>query len=264
MKTIASALLRMFCLFVFVLPVMATAQQKTFEQIKAEMISSWVVAVEGESRTRTIKISAASLQPDSSVRLDAVYGWIDGNQTAISASLVQSGQDVKLLLTTQAGSNVKATHTSDGLFVGTFTPTNGAAKPVKIQKVSNDELQTKIDAVKATMGGVIVAPGPDVPKDCAAFSGRWAGNWPGYGRTWLWVAQVSAICIAKCTQPDTADIPNKNRFQFCDITDKVLVLKGSAATLSYELHGDELWARYVSSSGQQNNTVFRKLKPGEN
>lgn len=260
MKTIASAFLRAFCLIVLVSPGISSAQQKTLAQLQTEVVSSWVVTVEGESRTRTLKISGASQESNDTLLLDAVYGWTDGNQTPISASFVQSGQEVKLLLTTQPGSKVTATQTSNGIFEGTFTPTNGTPKPVKVQKVSGEELQAKITAAKASRAAVIVEPGPDVPKDCAAFSGRWTGNWPYYGQTWLWVAEVSVSCVAKCNSLSTLDIPN--RFQSCDIKDKVLVRQKTDGAEYYELRGDALWARYVYSGGQ-NNAVFRKLKPGE-
>ena len=259
MKTIASVLLRSFFVIVLVLPGISSAQQKTLTQLQTEVISSWIVTPEGEKRTRTLKISGASQKPDDTLLLDAVYGWTDGNQTPISASIVQSGQEVKLLFTTQPGSKVTATQTSNGVFEGTFVTTNGAAKPVKIQKVSEEELQTKIAAAKATRTVAIVAPGPDVPKDCAAFSGRWTGEWPNYGQTWLWVVEIDANCVAKCINWNSS-VPT--RFESCPIKDNVLVRTKTDGAEYYEVHGDELWARYVYSGGKKS-AVFWKLKPGE-
>jgi hypothetical protein len=261
MKILTSAFLRALCLVVLVLPGISSAQQKTIVQLQTELVSSWLVTVEGEERTRTLRISGASQKSGDELLLEAVYGWTDGNHTAISASLVQSGQDVKLLFTTQPGSKVAALQTSNGIFEGTFTATNGTIKPVKIEKVSDESLQARIAAAKARTAGVIVEPGPNVPKECAAFSGRWTGDWPYYGRKWLWVVEVSANCVAKCRGTTTSAAPST--YQSCEIKDNVLVYQKQDGKEYYEHRGDELWARYVYSGGQ-NNAVYRKLKPGEN
>ena len=262
MNTISSVFVRAFCLIFLVFPGISSAQQKTLAQLQTEVLSSWLVTVAGESRTRTLKISRASQESDDTLLLDAVYGWTDENQTPIAASLILSGQDVKLSFTTQPGTKVAATQTSSGVFEGTFTLPKGTVKSVKIEKVSEEALQAKISAAKASRAAaLIVAPGPDVPKDCAAFSGRWTGNWPNYGRTWLWVVEVGANCVAKCTNTGSSNAPKS--FQACNIKGKVLERQKPDGAEYYEVHGDELWARYVYSRGQ-NNAVFWKLKPGEN
>ncbi len=260
MKIVASAFLRAFCLIVLVLPGISSAQ-KTITQLQTELLSSWLVTVEGEDRTRTLRISGASAKSDGTLLLEAVYGWSDENQTPVTASLIQSGQDVKLLFTTQPGSKVATVQTSNETFEGTFTATNGSVSRVKIEKVSDEALQTRIAAAKTRAAGMIVEPGPDVPKECAAFSGRWTGRWPYYSQTWLWVVEVGANCVAKCMSWSTSAVPNT--FQSCEIKNNVLVRQKPDGMEHYALRGDELWARYVYSGGQ-NNAVFRRLKPGEN
>jgi len=261
MKTIACGFLRAFCLIVLVLPGFSSAQQKAIAQLQTELISSWLVTVEGEDRTRTLQIIGATQKSDDALILDAVYGWTDRNQTAISASVVQSGKDVKLLFTTQRGSKVATVQASNGTFEGNITATNGTVKPVKIERVSDESLQARITAITASSAvGVFVYPDSDVPKECGAFFGRWTGRWPRYGQTWLWVVEVGANCVAKCMSWTTAAVPNT--FQSCDIKNNVLMREKTDGIEYYELRGDEIWARY-SFSGGQNNTVFRKLKPGE-
>lgn len=200
MKITARVYLYLYCTIMFITPGMSSAQQKTLAQLQTEMVSSWLVTVEGEDRTRTLKISGAAQKSEDTLLLDAVYGWTDGNQTPISASLMQSGQEVKLFYTTQPGARVAATQTSSGTFEGTFTLTNGTAKPVKVQKVSEEELQARIATAKAARAaGVIVKPNSNVPELCAAFSGQWTGTWSqgGIGQYWLWVVEIDANCTAK-------------------------------------------------------------------
>ena len=136
-------------MLMFITPGISSAQPKTLAQSQTELVSSWLVTVEGEDRTRTLRISGATQKSCDTLHLEAVYGWTDENQTPISASLVQSGQEVKLFLSTQSGSKVAATQASNGTFEGTFTLTNGTAKRVKVQKVSEEELQARIATAKA-------------------------------------------------------------------------------------------------------------------
>jgi len=135
--------------FMFITPGMSTAQQRTLAQSQTEIVSSWLVIVAGEDRTRTLRISGATQKSGDTLHLEAIYGWSDENQTPISASLIHSGPNVKLFLSTQLGSKVEATQAPNGTFEGTFTLTNGTAKQVKVQKVSEEELQARIATAKA-------------------------------------------------------------------------------------------------------------------
>lgn len=260
MSTINSTILRALCILFLVLPGISFSQQKTLVELQTDLVSPWLVTVEGEQRTRTLRITKTVRKSDDVLLLDAVYGWTDGNQTSISASVVQSGQNVQLLFTTQPGSKVAAVQTSSGIFEGTFTATNGTVKQVKVAKVSEEGVQAKAASLNARATEVFVNPGSDVPKECAAFFGRWTGNWQNYGQTWLWVVEVSPNCVAKCMNWSTSSVPTT--FQSCEIKNNVLVREKSDGVEYYDLHGDELWARYVYSGGQTN-AVFKKLKPGE-
>lgn len=260
MRTITSAVLRTFCLIFLVFPGLSFSQQKTIVELQTEIVSPWLVTVEGEERTRTLRITKTVRKSDDALLLEAVYGWTDGNQTSISASIVQSGQDVHLLFTTQPGSKVATVQTPSGTFEGTFTATNGAVKQVKVEKVSDGGIQAKATSLNARAAGVFVYPSSDVPKECAAFFGRWTGRWQHYGQTWLWVVEVGANCVAKCMNWTTSAVPTT--FQSCEIKNNVLVREKSDGAEYYDLHGDELWARYEFSGGQTT-TVFKKLKPGE-
>jgi hypothetical protein len=101
-----------------------------------DLISPWLVTVQGEARTRTLKVNGVTAKPDGTYVLDAVYGWSNGAAAAIKAEVSQTPAGRKLTLTTQANSVISATQSADGSFSGTFTDVNGNSKPVKLVMVS--------------------------------------------------------------------------------------------------------------------------------
>lgn len=264
MKTAASVLFRTFCVMVFVWPGIPFAQEQTMARLQTELVSSWLVTVEGEDRTRTLRITGATQNSDGKLLLDAVYGRTDGNQTLISASVVQSGRETKLLFSTQAGSQVVAILISSGLFEGTFTDKKGAVKAVKVQKLSEEELQSKIAAAKAARAArVVVEPAADVPESCAAFSGKWVGRWTqgNVGQNWLWIAEIDANCIAKVSIKEN-DNPPKN-FSAVKIRDgelSFLCNSSTGGTCVFKRSGNDLWASYSNPSGGKNSAVFEKVR----
>lgn len=112
----------------------AAYAEPTLTQLQTEMISPWLVTVEGEDRTRILRITGAEKTNAETLQLEAVYGWTDARQTQVKGEVSQTAQERKLLITTQADSKIVATQTSSGLFTGTFTTRNGWAKAVRIEK----------------------------------------------------------------------------------------------------------------------------------
>jgi len=105
-----------------------------------DLISPWLVTVEGESRTRTLRINGVATKADGTYLLDAVYGWSDGALSAIKAEMSQTSGGLKLTLTTQAKSVIAASQLADGSFSGTFTGSNGKVKPIKLVKATESAL----------------------------------------------------------------------------------------------------------------------------
>ncbi len=88
-----------FLLLVFLFcPFGAHAKEPTLAELQREIISTWLVTVEGEDRTRTLKITGSAQKSGDILLLEAIYGWSDGNQTSISGSLVVSESGARLLL----------------------------------------------------------------------------------------------------------------------------------------------------------------------
>ena len=238
-----------------------SAQENLIAKLKTSLVAPWLVAIQGDERNRLLRIKDISPGAGDTFLLEADYGYIEENQTPLQAEVTQTNPTIKLMLTTQAASKLAVWQMPDETFAGSFTTAKGKTTDVKFVKLSDEEVKGKAAAAKAAREAkIIVKPGPDVPADCSAFSGRWTGDWPFYGPKWLWVVEVGANCVAKCANWTTSAVPNK--FQSCDIKNKVLVYQKTDGAEYYELRGDELWARYVYSGGQ-NTTVYRKLKPGE-
>jgi hypothetical protein len=241
----------------------ATAET-TVEKVQKDVVGSWIVAVDGEARTRTLNIKGAEPGRDGVWNLDCTYGWTDDRQTSVSANLIIKPDGYRLDLTTQANSRISADYSGADRFSGTFAPSSGKARPVTLERMSTEEISRRATELRASRAqSAIKMPAADVQARCAAFVGRWTGNWPGFGPTWLTVAEVNANCIAKCTNRSTPNLPDYP-LQSCEIKDGVLARSKPEGMEYYELRGDELWARFAPNFGPTNSTVFRRLPPGGN
>ena len=139
MKTFGNALIVFYCTLLAFSTGHSFAQDKVLAQLQTELVSSWLVTVEGEDRTRTLRISGFVQKSVDVFTIDAEYGWSDEQLSRIWAELSQTDQARKLMLTTQSNSNIVATQMPDGSFAGTFTNKKGRVKAVKIAKLSADD-----------------------------------------------------------------------------------------------------------------------------
>ncbi len=264
MKIIGKSVLVLFSAIISLVTSTPFAQEKTTTQLQTELVSPWLVTVVGEARTRTLRITGAAPKPDGTLLLEATYGWTDGGQIAVSASASQSGQQSTLRFSTPADSRIAATQTTNGIFEGTFTDKKGGTKPIRIQKVSEEELQLKIATAKsARTGSIITKPAADVPAACASLVGQWSGTWSqgGIGQNWLWVVAIDANCTAKFAYL-SHERPPKG-FATAQIKDGALSFvcnSSTGGTCVFDRHGEELWARYSNSSGGTNSAVFTRLQ----
>lgn len=234
--------------------------QPSLTQLRSELISAWLVTVDGENRTRTLKITGVDQKDAGIFPLDAVYGWTDGNQTAVRAEINQTSQERTLLLTTQPGSKIAATQRSDGIFVGTFTSTSGQSKGLKLEKLSEGELLAAQSRLSATMA--IEKPAADVPAPCAAFSGHWTAKWSlgGY-EAWLWVAKIDAKCSIKYAYLDHARPPKSlATAEIKDGTLSFICNRSTGGTCVFERQGDDLAVSYSNPAGGTNSAVFKKIQ----
>lgn len=243
------------------------AQTKPLAELQTELISPYLVTVEGESRMRTLRITGAAQKSDGALLLEATYGWIDnppGVSPPVVASVNQSSQEIRLVFTSQANSKVTSIRSPDGSFEGTISYRNGETKTIKIQKLSENELQLKVVAVQnARAKTIIIRPVADVPADCAALSGEWTGAWSqgGIGQYWLWVVGVDTNCMAKFaylshSRPPvgfaTAVIKNGALSFICN--------SSTGGTCVFKRSGNMLHANYSNPSGGSNYAAFEKIQ----
>jgi hypothetical protein len=263
MKTIGNVFGVLFYTIISVSAGFSFGQEKTITQLQTELVSPWLVTMEGEDRPRTLRIAGSAPKADGTLILEATYGFSDAGQSPISASASRSGQEIKLLFTTQLSGKVTSTRTPDGSFEGTMTYTNGKIMKLTIQKISEDELQVKVAAAQAARAAnLIVKPAMDVPAQCAAFSGRWTGTWGyGVGQQWLWVTSIDNRCMAKVAYLGSGKIPS--RYETVEIKDGVLEWlcnKSTSGACVLKRNGTDLWASYSNPSGGYNNAVFTKIE----
>lgn len=254
---IVSAILFSLCLVASsMFPATSFAQTATEGQassLTAYMISSpWLATVDGEDRTRTLKVSGVKQDEPGTFRLDAIYGWTDGNQTSVRAEVIETAEKRSLLITTQPGSKIATVQSQDGVFTGTFTTTSGKVKGITIKRLSESALAEA--KARLTEGPPINRPAADVPELCARFIGGWAGDW-SFGKRWLWVTEINARCAAKYSYS-----PQTNTFKSAEIKEGALAFPcgSSGGICLFEYHGDELWARYSGPDGD-NTAVFQKV-----
>lgn len=256
MKGIKTCILILFCLIITILSGTSFAQDKTIAQLQTELMSPWLVTVDGEHRTRTLKIKSVSQKTADSFHLDAEYGFSDGKLNAVQAEIGQIAQERKLNLITQSDTKIVATQEADGNFSGTFTSKNGVVKNVKITKLSPTELQALQDSAKAEWA--IVKPGADVPTSCATFSGVWAGNWTqgGIGKSTLRVTRLDAKCMATIkydsSPPENVEIKDGLLEWICN--------KSTNGTCVMRRKGDDITANYSNPAGGSNFAYFEKIK----
>ena len=238
------------------------AAETALERIQREIIGSWIVDVTGETRTRTLKLRGAEGGSDGVWNLDATYGMTDGGQSAVKAQLRLVSDSYRLEFTTQPGTLVIAEGTSNGTLTGTFTPKGGNARPVKLARISDDELKQRVEGLKASRAALTVKPSPDVPESCARFFGGWAGKWSvDQGPQRLWVLGIKTDCTVQYSYRSTTSNAVPDSLLATEIKRGVLTSPcGDSGTCTFEVHGDEVWANYTNPGGGRNNGVFQKIK----
>jgi len=237
----------------------SVAAETDMQRIKRDLVSAWIVEVQGEARTRTLHIRGAERRQDDVWELDAIYGWTDTRQTSVKAELTVKSDGYKLTLTTQANSVIVAEGSGAGILTGTFTANSGAVKPLKIARVTDKALSKFHTDIAAAANRAIVQPGSDVPAACASLVGGWTGNWGTYGgEEWLWVVQVDASCVAKYQFGRTG---YWGPFRTAEIQKGVLSTPcAHGGTCSYERHGDELWGNWRGRAGGSNGIALKKVQ----
>lgn len=259
----AVALMKVLVQFTVAFAILGTQQanaQTTLAQLQTDLVSTWLVKVNGENRTRTLRINGIEQKAVDTFLLDAVYGMSDERQSTVKAEVNQIGQERTLILITQAASKIVVTQMPTGAFSGTFTLKNGTTKGISFEKISENDLKSTVTSALNSVP-TIEKPAADVPAPCASFLGGWSGVWPNIGRTWLWVVSVDAKCGAKYSYGISSSVPNS--YKTADIKEGVLTLPRPSGATYFQLQGDELSGRYSGSDGENSASLQRVQLSGD-
>ena len=250
-------------LFLWVYAFGGLAVAQTVESAIGELTATpWLVTVEGETRTRTMRFKTISKASETLYVVTGTYGWSDLIPLPAEIKFSQGKQGLELTLTNPTSySVIKASQKSDFLFEGTFTLPAGEPKQVAIRKVTEADLVVLIAEAK----NPIKKPATTVPAACASFSGGWGGPWSNNGPTdmKLWVASVDDECKvrflyieSKKTEPPTGG------YWVGEIKDGSFSFTcgGGKGICSFQRKDDEIRAYYNSSVDGNNSAVFKKIK----
>lgn len=145
---------------VFLLPaaqVTSAHAQSSLEQLRKELIAPWLVTVQGEERTRLLRIEEVSKDSEGSFLVTANFGWIDEAQTIVRIEMIQSKQELTLIVRTNAGSIYSVRYSPNGTFTGTVRPVDGGEKAATFERLTEDQLAQKVQERTARLAARVYA-----------------------------------------------------------------------------------------------------------
>lgn len=138
------------------------AETARLAQLEAQLISAWWGKVQGEAEPRIMRIIRIVPRAEGNYVLDISYGILGGGQAPLKGSLTRQGssalpgasewlgaKNYKLEFTTGAGTVVSAESAEPGVFTGTFVTRSGNVKPIRLDRVSEDEIRTRASDASA-------------------------------------------------------------------------------------------------------------------
>lgn len=135
----------------------AADAQTSLAQIRQDLISPWLVTVQGEDRTRILRILEVAQDTEGSYRLDANYGWTDGPQAIVRIELILSGQERRLVIRTLASSVMSVRQSPNGDFTGTYKRLRGVEQAVRMEKVSEEQLPQLVKELQVRLAARVFA-----------------------------------------------------------------------------------------------------------
>ncbi len=123
--------------------------QRSLAQLQQELTGPWLAAVEGETRTSLLTIREIAQESEGSYLMNATYGWTDAVQPIVRIEVIQSTQELRLIVRTSAGALISVRRTPQGDFEGTLKSGRSAEKPVRLVKLSDNQLQEKVKESRA-------------------------------------------------------------------------------------------------------------------
>lgn len=182
----SSILPRAAAICVVLLHAPAAISQDLQSKIDSLIDSTWLVRVEGDVRTRTLRIQGAAVTERGGRKLQALYGWSDIGQSAVSAEINVADGAMTLLLTTQANSTLVAILQEPELFTGVFAPAAGQRRSVRLERVRAESVQlpeittTEVSILGegVTLAGTLMRPAvPNLALPAIVLLHGWGERW---------------------------------------------------------------------------------------
>lgn len=270
MKRLIATVISVLLSIASALPNTSCAQTKAGEsaapsgeanQLPFDMASSWRMTVRRDGRSQVVQIPEG-INRDNTKKflLNTISTFTKGELVNISAEMIETSRGRVLVLTPETGNKITVLQNKDGNFEGTLTTAKGLILGIQIEKLTAKEIsEIAANSAASRTESAIKLPGADVPASCAGLIGGWTGRWPHYGQTWLWVIEIDANCMVKYAHRGGPKFPDASVFKKTQVTKGVLLSpKDDGGVDTFELHGDEVWARHTGPDGN-NSTVFSKI-----
>jgi hypothetical protein len=156
------AFLRIFIMLTVLAAALWTypAQAQPASPALADIVSTWLVTVQGEARQRSLKVMSIRKVSTDIFQADGNYGWVNANQDKVQLELENAQTGMEMRFTTPANSRVVARQQADGSFSGTIAFKSGTAKPIMLRKVSEQELLAAQQPAASTQKAVLQPVNP--------------------------------------------------------------------------------------------------------
>jgi hypothetical protein len=230
------------------------AQPADVAEPARQVVGKWLGRIDGDPRARSLAVTGLAPKTETVFAIQATYGFADGRQEPIAGEFRPA--EGRLVFVTPARSKVEMTRLNDRAFEGLFSPARGEARPMTLNRATDEELQA----------AAFPKPGSNVPESCAGFFGGWDGRWnerdPGPQK--LWVVSIQPDCKVRYAYNSTDSTAMPTSFRNAEIRDGVLTVGcAGGGTCSFRRQNDQIWGSYTNPLGATNTAVFRRLPPGD-
>lgn len=125
--------------------------QLSIQELRQALVAPWLIAIQGDERTGLLRIEEVAQESEGSYLLNATHGWIDGAQRPVRIELIQSREELRLIVRSVEGNLFFFRRLPSGNFDGTFKSARGAERPVTLEKLTEDQVQAKAQDSSARM-----------------------------------------------------------------------------------------------------------------
>jgi PQQ-dependent catabolism-associated CXXCW motif protein len=144
-------------LFLAGLPSAPAQAQTSLEKLRQSLIAPWLITVQGDIRGGLLRINEIAQESEGSYVLNATHGGIDGEPHAARVELIQSSQELRLVLRSSEGNLFFFRQLPGGDFGGTFRSARGVELPVTLVKLTEDQVPQKAREASARMAARVFA-----------------------------------------------------------------------------------------------------------